>query len=280
METIVIDRIENFKQWLPMIAETYEPGTLLALTNLTHTIWTYEDAHFGNRQAEISEAHRPIKPDDILHQVMRTNKKVSFEVPEEKYGRAFQYTAMPIFDEQNTLIGSFSVCRSLDTQTKLLRASETVVNSTTSIAAASEEVQASSTEFETHMEGLSTAQNEMLEYTENTAKMLQMINNIAKSTRILGLNAGIEAARSGEAGKGFSVVASEITKLANQSADSVKEINHVMENLRQKVIAISKTLEETHEISKQQIEAISGITQSLEQLTTVSEEVSSLANKL
>ncbi|WP_010305870.1 methyl-accepting chemotaxis protein [Kurthia senegalensis] len=280
MDTIVMDRLENLKQWLPMIAETYEPGTLLALTSLTHTIWTYEDAEFAGKQTEISEAHRPIKADDILHKVIRTKQKVAFEVPEEKYGRAFSYMALPIFDEQRTLIGSLSVCRSLNTQHQLLHASETVVNSTTSIAAASEEVQASSTEFEAHMAGLSKAQDEMLEYTENTAKMLQMINNIAKSTRILGLNAGIEAARSGEAGKGFSVVASEITKLANQSADSVKEINHVMENLRQKVIAISKTLEETHEISKQQIEAISGITESLEQLTTVSEQVSTLANKL
>ncbi|WP_139993976.1 methyl-accepting chemotaxis protein [Kurthia sp. Dielmo] len=130
------------------------------------------------------------------------------------------------------------------------------------------------------MKHLSDAQKDMLEYTENTKKMLQMINNIAKSTRILGLNAGIEAARSGEAGKGFSVVASEITKLANQSADSVNEINQVMDNLTQQVVEISKIVDDTYTISSEQGEAITSITEALDQLTLVSEKVSELSKKM
>ncbi len=130
------------------------------------------------------------------------------------------------------------------------------------------------------MKRLSDAQKDMLEYTENTKKMLQMINNIAKSTRILGLNAGIEAARSGEAGKGFSVVASEITKLANQSADSVNEINQVMDNLTQQVVEISKIVDDTYTISSEQGEAITSITEALDQLTLVSEKVSELSKKM
>ncbi|MGN5456229.1 MAG: methyl-accepting chemotaxis protein [Candidatus Kurthia intestinigallinarum] len=130
------------------------------------------------------------------------------------------------------------------------------------------------------MKHLSDAQKDMLEYTENTKKMLQMINNIAKSTRILGLNAGIEAARSGEAGKGFSVVASEITKLANQSADSVNEINQVMDNLTQQVVEISKIVDDTYTISSEQGEAITSIAEALDQLTLVSEKVSELSKKM
>ncbi|WP_126989427.1 methyl-accepting chemotaxis protein [Candidatus Kurthia intestinigallinarum] len=130
------------------------------------------------------------------------------------------------------------------------------------------------------MKRLSDAQKDMLEYTENTKKMLQMINNIAKSTRILGLNAGIEAARSGEAGKGFSVVASEITKLANQSTDSVNEINQVMDNLTQQVVEISKIVDDTYTISSEQGEAITSITEALDQLTLVSEKVSELSKKM
>jgi len=130
------------------------------------------------------------------------------------------------------------------------------------------------------MKHLSDAQKDMLKYTENTKKMLQMINNIAKSTRILGLNAGIEAARSGEAGKGFSVVASEITRLANQSADPVNEINQVMDNLTQQVVEISKIVDDTYTISSEQGEAITSITEALDQLTLVSEKVSELSKKM
>lgn len=279
METIVVNRLEELERSLPLIVDLFDEGSFFALTDLTHTIWEHNGSHFDNDKVRFN-SHRQLKSGDIVHDILRNRKKIIFDVPVEKYGQAFRFIGIPIFDERNQVIGSLSVSKPIEIQIKLSAAADTVVNSTTNIAAAAEEMQASATEFEQHMTGLERAQKEMLEYTENTKKMLQMINNIAKSTRILGLNAGIEAARSGEAGKGFAVVASEITKLANQSAESVTEINDVMENLRQQVISISNTLKDTVEISTQQGLAISGITDSLERLTNVSEEVNTLAKKI
>ena len=62
-------------------------------------------------------------------------------------------------------------------------------------------------------------------------EVIQMITSIAKQTGLLALNASIEAARAGEHGKGFSVVAEEISKLANQSSESAKEINTIIGGL-------------------------------------------------
>lgn len=279
METIVVNRLEELERSLPLIVDLFDEGSFFALTDLTHMIWEHNGSHFDNDKVRFN-SHRQLKSGDIVHDILRNRKKITFDVPVEKYGHAFRFIGIPIFNEHNQVIGSLSVSKPIEVQVKLSEAADAVVNSTTSIAAAAEEMQASATEFEHHMAGLEKSQKEMLEYTENTKKILQMINNIAKSTRILGLNAGIEAARSGEAGKGFAVVASEITKLANQSAESVTEINDVMENLRQQVISISNTLKDTVEISTQQGLAISGITDSLERLTNVSEEVNTLAKKI
>ena len=76
---------------------------------------------------------------------------------------------------------------------------------------------------------------EQVKLTDESATKIQsavsLITSIAEETNLLSLNASIEAARAGEAGKGFAVVASEIQKLAEESSDSAKTIEDVVNNL-------------------------------------------------
>lgn len=85
------------------------------------------------------------------------------------------------------------------------------------------------------LEESNKAKQEVSGLSDATAKIsnvVELINEIAEQTNLLALNATIEAARAGEAGKGFAVVASEVKTLANQTAKATQEISAQIEGIQ------------------------------------------------
>jgi methyl-accepting chemotaxis protein len=93
--------------------------------------------------------------------------------------------------------------------------------------------------------------------TNEIGMITDAINNIASQTNLLALNAAIEAARAGEAGRGFSVVADEIRKLAEQSTGATKQIQTLIETIKNKSSMAVQSMEEAKSTVLEQNQAVS-----------------------
>lgn len=103
--------------------------------------------------------------------------------------------------------------------------------------------------------------------------IIETINSIAQQTNLLSLNASIEAARAGDAGRGFNVVAEEIRKLADQSMKSVKEIAELIKEIQAQTKITVTIANEADGVVSEQEEAVNHTTQSLQLLSGNVEEL-------
>jgi methyl-accepting chemotaxis protein len=126
----------------------------------------------------------------------------------------------------------------------------------------------------TRLENSSTTIMALKDETSRIAEISRTINDIADMTALLALNASIESARAGEHGRGFSVVADEISKLADDSMSSAKEISDIIRMSVMRIIEASDQIIETSEILGDIIKFMGQNRKFLENLTSMIQTLS------
>ena len=162
---------------------------------------------------------------------------------------------------------------------KIKQMTSTLMETFEQISSATEELAASAMEVTENQSLLNNEIQNVQVLSNEINNILKYIKDIANQTNMLGLNAAIEAARAGDLGRGFGVVATEIRKLSESSKETTSSIADLIEKIQ---VSVDKTLQMSNNtliITERQSAAIEETNASVEEVTSFTTELDKLTNE-
>lgn len=136
------------------------------------------------------------------------------------------------------------------------------------------------TELAEGIENASATINKLGDDTNSVDGIVEVINGIAEQTNLLALNAAIEAARAGEQGRGFAVVADEVRTLAARTQESTEEIRTMLDKLKIGAKDAVRAMEHGHEQAQRSVEQASNASTAIDEITRAVTSISEMNTQI
>ncbi len=226
------------------------------------------------------QAGSPIKEGSGVHRAIVEGRRVVVRVDKAVYGQAYVVVATPIRNERGEIIGAFGVQEPTDRIDSLTQMSLSLTDKVSTLASTLEEISAQTEEISAASNTFAEKAHTFQTRAQETDQVLSFIKSIAGQTNLLGLNAAIEAARVGEQGRGFGVVAEEIRKLAAGSTESIKKIEDIINTIKCDSESSVSDIKEMDEGILQIANAIAPLTEVVQHINDMIRQLDEIANSL
>jgi methyl-accepting chemotaxis protein len=221
-----------------------------------------------------------VKAGMLVHTAMQENRRVVQRLDSSVWSIPTIAVAIPIKNEKGEIIGAASVQQDIDDQDVLQATVGTLEDNITNLASTTQQLSAQTEEIATACRTLLNVVQESHKRVKDTDNVLEFIKSVSSQTNLLGLNAAIEAARVGEQGRGFGVVAAEIRKLADNSSESIKEIDNTLKMIKDDSIQTTQQLEYIDIVIPQIAKSICDVASAAQENMEMIKQLKILAEKL
>jgi len=227
----------------------------------------------------------PVKPGDRFNegtavaQAIREKRRLIRQMGSEVFGFPYIAVAVPVIDK-GSVVGGVCFLQSIEKQDRLFTMAESIFKEISHLNASTQEIAAASESLTSVGEDLTGLTKLVLEQTQKSQDITNIVKKISSQTNLLGLNASIEAARLGEMGKGFNVVAEEIRKLAISTKESMEKIEAIVGGLQQTSGNMSEEVYKIEKASQQQADSIHEIREVTQNLYNLIEKLREEAERL